>query len=498
MEALIFLFILILFAAWCMGWLGQNVPGASRIQSWVPRLFSKIFDQEKQSGARFQNDRESARFLNPRNQGLVLDGRGGKRLSAQDSFEHVAVISPTGAGKTTRYIAPNLLTLDDCSTIVTDPSGELYEKTSGAMAQRGFEVQVLNLADPATSLGYNPISHVSSYTEIDKLAQVIMKSANPVTKPGDEIWYSEPQNLMSILIRCLKNTEEPEWMNLHNVQHLLQNFGKNGRPLVKFIARYAPDEATVNQFKGFVSGNEKMLSSFITMGRNALRAVNNPDIAALLSRDEIDFHALRRRKTVLYLIVPETDAEFYSFILNLFYTQFFASQKKLEYTNSGLPIYVLYDEFGHSMIPNFDTVATTIRKYRVSLSIILQDFGQLRERYGDQAAKTILSGGMRTKLFYSGLDTETSRMVEEMLGRVKFDYKTGGHSSSREENLMNADRIRRMSADQALCITANQEPVILETLPSYQNSGLKSLLDRHPHPLPSPLPSDSLHFIPLS
>ncbi|MCB1130722.1 MAG: type IV secretory system conjugative DNA transfer family protein [Verrucomicrobiae bacterium] len=498
MEPLVILVVLVLFGLWCLRGLWSGIPGSGLLSSLGSKLFDTAFNREKQSGAHFQKERETSEWLNARNRGLILDGAGQKRLSEETSFQHVAVISPTGAGKTTRYIAPNLLTLDDCSVIVTDPSGELYAKTSGAMASRGFAVEVLNLADPVRSLGYNPLSKLESHGDIDKLSHVLMRSANPVVKPGDEIWYSEPQNLMAILIRCLRNTGEPEWINLHNLLFLLQNFGRDGRPLIRFIARYAPDEATVQQFKGFVSGNDKMLSSFLTMGRNALRALNNPDIASLLARDELDFQRLRKRKTALYLVVPETEAEVYGFILNLFYIQFFAAQKSLEFTSDGLPIHVLYDEFGHSMIPGFDTVATTIRKYRVSLSIILQDFGQLRERYGDHAAKTILSGGMRTKLFYPGLDVETSRMVEEMLGRVQFETKQGRHKSVREENLLNADRVRRMEKDQAICVTASQEPVILKTTACYEESRMKKLMELPPCPFPAPLPSSELRFVSLT
>ena len=498
MEAFIYTAIILAVGVWCLKWLAVSIPGGGFLASIFPKVFSSLFNREKRLGARFQKNHEVSGWLNARNRGLILDGEGRRRLSEEASFQHVAVISPTGGGKTTRYIAPNLLTLDGCSIIVTDPSGELFQKTSGAMARKGFTVEVLNLSQPERSLGYNPLAKANSHTEIDKLAHVLMRSANPVVKPGDDIWYSEPQNLLSILIRCLKNTGEPEWVNLHNLLFLLQNFGKDGRNLIKFIARYAPDDGTVQQFKGFVSANEKMLSSFLTMARNALRAVNNPDIAALLGRDEIDFQRLREKKTVLYLVVPETEAELYGFILNMFYSQFFDAQKSLDYTTQGLPIHVLYDEFGHSMIPGFDTVATTIRKYRVSLSIILQDFGQLRERYGDHAAKTILSGGMRTKVFYSGLDLETSRMVEEMLGRVQYETKQGGHRSVREENLLNADRIRRMQSGQAICVTANEEPVLLRTVPCYEDSRMKSLMDLPPYPLPAQLPSSGLKYVSLS
>lgn len=401
--------------------------------------------------------------MNRFHKGLLIDGAGRNRLSAKNSFEHVAVISPTGGGKTTRYIVPNLLSLDDCSMVVTDPSGEIMQQTAGHLEKKGFRIEVLNLEEPGKSRGYNPVSKASTFTEIDKLAAVIMRSANPVVTPGNEIWYEEPQVLLACLLRCLKETQD--YANLANLLYLLQNFGEDGRALEDLLSRYAPDEATLNQFKGFVSGNERMRAAFLTTARNALKLFGNPEIASMTSRDEIDFHALREEKTVLYLIVPETDAKFYSFLVNCFFMQFFEAQKQLRYKSEGLPIYVLFDEFAQYYIPDFDTISTTIRKFRVSLSIIIQDPVQLVDRYGQNTAATILSGGIRTKIFYSGLDLQTSETVERMLGRVKV--------GQREENLMNADRIRRLDAKRGILVTSNEEPILFHAKPFYQDGRMK-------------------------
>ena len=495
--AFITLIVVLVFFQWFLKSLGLQIPGSHYLSSSAQKWVGKLFDGEKQSGARFLTENETRSFLNNRHSGVVLDGLGRKRLSAQASFEHVAIISPTGAGKTTCYVAPNLLTLNDCSIMVTDPSGELYHKTSGAMAQRGFDVQVLNLEKPAQSLGYNPITNANTHDEINELAFILMRSSAPEVKAGDEIWYSEAQNLLAILIRCLKNTEEPEWMNLHNLLYLLENFGNQGRGLFAFVERYA-DDLAFSQFKGFISGNEKMIASFTIMARNALQMVSDPAIASMFARDELKFESLRQRKTVLYIVVPSKKLKLYGPLLNLFYTQFFDAQDDLRYSTQGLPIYALLDEFGHAMVPSFDTVATTIRKYRVSLSIILQDYGQLRKQYGDHAAQTIISGSMRTKIFYAGLDTESSSMVEKMLGKVEYEYKKNGHKSWRNSNLMNADRISRMQDNEALCVSSNQEPVLLTTTPCYRNRQLDRLMQFSPHPLPCALPTNNLHYVSLS
>ena len=51
---------------------------------------------------------------------------------------------------------------------------------------------------------------------------------------------------------------------------------------------------------------------------------------------------------------------------------------------------------------------------------------------------------------------------------------------------------------QALCISSNQEPILLDTTPCYKNRHLDSLMQLSPHPLPSPLPTNNLHYVSLT
>lgn len=77
--------------------------------------------EPSQKGARFLSGREMRRVVSKKEKGLIVDGKN-LRLSLSNSFTHLALIAPTGAGKTSRYIIPNVLGLDDCSMVITDPS----------------------------------------------------------------------------------------------------------------------------------------------------------------------------------------------------------------------------------------------------------------------------------------------------------------------------------------------------------------------------------------
>jgi type IV secretory pathway TraG/TraD family ATPase VirD4 len=55
-----------------------------------------------------------------------------------------------------------------------------------------------------------------------------------------------------------------------------------------------------------------------------------------------------------------------------------------------------------------------------------------------------------------------------------------GQAQAAEENLINADRVRTLSDDQALLLFANKKPLLLRTTPFFRNRRLKALTGKEP------------------
>lgn len=433
----------------------------------------------------FMNSFEANKFLNESHRGLVIDGDK-KRLTPKDSFNHLVLMARAGAGKTTGFIIPNIFRLasSNASMVVTDLSGELYLKTSGYLKSRGYKILVLNPEDLSESMRYNPLFYATDSLSIDEMADSLIKSSYTGNiKAEDKIWLDGAKQLICILAKALLGTQNYRYINLANINRLINLYGMDGRALDPFIYKYADNE-TFEEWKGFVSGNPKTILSFVSTAKMALTAIAvNDNLKKLTAHHTINFDNLRKEKTIIYIKIPTQKQSQYSFILNIFYLQLFNNLMMSLPSKNDLPIYCLLDEFGNMNIPNFSTIITSIRKYNVSISIILQNINQLKLQYGEYEAKTILDGGISSKIYFSGADFETITMLEHMLGTKIIEEEQNGATYKKEVPVLSARDIRTMKDNEILFLYGNKLPLKLKVIPYYEKSSFKSYAN---YPISSP------------
>jgi type IV secretory pathway TraG/TraD family ATPase VirD4 len=426
-----------------------------------------------------------ARFglLSPFNSGLVLDGANG-RLNEQNSFKNLVMIASTGWGKSSGFIIPNILKQEKGSLVITDPSGDIFKQTSGHLIKKGYKLKILNPLDISRSIKFNPLHGLKEYRDIDEIAHILVSTANP--DPKDPFWTDSAKTIISILSRvlCSRQALKP-YANLANVLHMLNNF-EDGKPLVPFISKYA-DKQTETEFKGFVSQSSNTLQSILSTAKTSLKAFADPDIANLTASNDFDFKMLREEKTALFLIFPQNRISYYSFLMNLFYTKLFHyclddEQFHQDEANGHMnPIYFLLDEFGHLRIPDFASIITTTRKRNISISIILQSISQLKKQYGEHDSHTILNGGIASRIFSSGLDNETNRMLTETLGKIRQEiHTTRDGLQVKDDNLLEPYFIRTMNDNEALFLFANKPPHKLKITRFFEDKALLKETKRKP------------------
>lgn len=455
-----------------------------------------LFRQEllkRTEGAKFAKPSDYRNRLNSGNKGLLLDGESLK-LAEKESFQNVCVIARVGAGKTSRYIIPNVLerAKHPCSVVVNDPKGEVYKATSGHMRANGFRVIVIKPEAPDESDTFNPLLEVRNEIELDQIAEILIKAGSP-NKGKDDFWANGAVRFVSVFLACLRNAgrENPALNTLHNLYYLFQGFGEDGRKLDNFMAEHTIDPKNPsdprlwNEWQGVLTGNKEGVQSFVLNAITALQAFKTLNMCQITASSSFELDSLRTQKTVVYFITPPQHAEYYAFLTSLFFRSVFnASMRKMPDSRT-LPLYVLYDEFGHSTIPNFVSTANTIRGYKVSLSIVLQSIAQLSAKYGRETAQA-MQGGFHTAIAYAGSDPETALFFEKIIGKTRY-YQTTDYLNHieqyREQNLLLSNEIRTMKEEQVLIVSGNQDPVLIPSKGFFQVGWMRRATKKPPFPV---------------
>lgn len=153
-----------------------------------------------------------------------------------------------------------------------------------------------------------------------------------------------------------------------------------------------------------------------------------------------------------------------------------------EQSNSGqrLPIHVrmLLDEFANTgKIPQFSEKVATIRKYEISVNIIVQSLSQMKNLYKDDW-ETITGNCDNTVYLGGGADTVTTEWISKLLGKetrvvMNVNYSKGGGGQSFNRTgveLYTPSQLRTMPEDECIVI-----PKSLNAL-----KGKKFASDKHP------------------
>ena len=430
--------------------------------------------------ARWMKRRERRRYLDSQNDGLMLSPQ--LRLSQRDSFTNLALVAPTGSGKTTRYVIPNVLQVQG-SVVVTDPSGEIFRQTSGHLRDRGFHIQVLQPADVNRSECFNPLRFWSTPQQLRQLATMLGMSVQG--RSSDPFWSTSAVNLLWLCLAALANVEAKEFVNLGNLRWLLNNLGGAENRLDPFMARHLTHDAAFAEYRAFRAQDPKVMASILSSARAALELWADADICHLTAENTVDITALRQRHTAIYIIVPEHQIRYFGQLINLFYSAAFADCLATGDRKTDLPVYFFLDEFGNlGYVHDITSTLTTLRKRRCSVSIILQELSQLRAIYGPDEARTIFSGGCANKLFFAGLDLETALYVEQALGQnTEYDTLFGGvddRARTLAVPLLRADQMRMLPAQEAVLISGRQRPVKVAMPPCFSVPSLRSLTRKAP------------------
>ncbi len=419
----------------------------------------------------------ASRVLKRRHKGFNI---GGKSISPKLSMEGVLINGETGSYKTSGVIIRSILTVEG-SQLIHDPSGELFELTSGALAEKEATIYQLDFANPKRSLRFNPMLRATTRSQITQLATNLVLINGDDKGDDASFWNQKAIEVLYVLISILK-TQEIKYQNLSNVAYLLDLMqSKDTADYVdKLFSSCSADDALFIKYSSIISQSPNTLSSVLGTAQTAVQLFSlDQTIAEVTATDTIGgFSDMRKELTALYIHSSTSKMRYYSKITSIFLSQYFESFFEELPSKEMLDFYYHLDELPILSIGSLDIICANIRKYRGAIMAVTQNAqAQLTAKYG-RRADAILSN-LRTKMYLSA-DLQTATALERTLGKYEFnDNQDGDKLKSRP--VLIADEIMSLPPNRALVLVSGMRMIFARVRPYFKIKKLRILTELPPY-----------------
>ena len=415
--------------------------------------------------------------------------------------KNVLVVGGSGSGKTRFWLKPNLLQCHS-SYVVTDPKGTIVLECGQAMLKNGYKVKILNTINFKKSMHYNPFSYVHSEKDILKLVTTLMTNTKGEGSGGDPFWEKSERLLLTALIAYLHYEAPVEEQNfatlleMLNTMQVLEDDEEYQNPvdlLFEDLGKKKPNSFAVRQYKFYKLAAGKTAKSILISCGARLAPFDIQELRDLTMYDELQLDTLGDKKTVLFLIMSDTDSTF-NFLISMVYTQLFnlLCDKADDVYGGKLPIHVrcLIDECANiGQIPNLEKLVATIRSREISACLVLQAKSQLKAIHKDNADTII--GNMDSQIFLGGSEPGTLKDLSEMLGKETIDAfntsDTRGNSPSYGTNysklgheLLSRDEIAVLDGGKCILQLRGVRPFLSDKYDLTQHPNYKLTSDYNP------------------
>ena len=424
----------------------------------------------------------------------------GRFLSSR-VFPHALVVAPTGRGKTTGFVIPNLLTFKG-SAVVLDVKGESFEATARHRAGQGdgvFRFAPADWADRRTHR-YNPLLRIAELEDADQqqmelqlLATLFLQSENDRVKGllegGIELFVAAG------LLAFQRGTP-----TLGEIYRIASD-GGDKQKAYKALSLEVRNEAARRIFIRLASTNNDTLTSYLSLlMTSGLNQWSNPAIDRATATSDFDFRDIRRTPMTVYLVVAPNMVKPLAALIRLFFSDLIASlQTKEPGPDEPWPVMILLDEFNRlGKMPIVVESIETLRSYRGHLAVVTQTIPAIDEIYGENTRRA-LQGNAGVKLYLTPSDEKTVEELSKAVGKTTKRVVTrsravgrnpfeGRSTTERTEEvaLLTEDDARRMPLDDIVMVVDAQMPVRAKRIQYFRDPYFKRIHASQTGELPFP------------
>ena len=406
---------------------------------------------------------------------------------------HSLVIGATGSGKTQGVILPTVHSLAKAkeSMIITDPKGEIYEKTSNMLRSKGYQILLLNFRDPQNGNAWNPMSlpyqmyksgnQDKAIELLDDLALNILYDES--NKNADPFWEKTSADYFSGVALGLFEDAKEEEININSIS-LATTVGEEkfgGSTYIKeyFNAKDPGSAAAINASSTIMAPSETKGSILSVFKQKVKLFASRENLSEMLSYSDIDLESIGKKPTAVFIVIQDEKKTYHS-LVTILLKQIYETLIRVAQENGGqLPIRTnfLLDEFANMPpLKDVTTMITAARSRRIRFTMIIQNFAQLDDVYGKEEAETI-RGNCGNIIYLITTELKALEEISKMCGEVKSkkDDKTASTP------LVTVSDLQRMKQYEVIILRLRKQPFKTKITPYWKlDWGTKYPLAKYP------------------
>ncbi|NSZ66491.1 Ti-type conjugative transfer system protein TraG (plasmid) [Agrobacterium tumefaciens] len=430
-------------------------------------------------GERYRVDRDSVAALPFRADEPQSWGAGGKSplLCFDGSFgsSHGIVFAGSGGFKTTSVTIPTALKWGG-GLVVLDPSSEVAPMVSEHRRQAGRKVIVL---DPtASGVGFNALDWIGRHgntkeEDIVAVATWIMTDNARTASARDDFFRASAMQLLTALIAdvCLSGHTDEKDQTLRQVRANLSEPEPKLRARLTKIYEGSDSDFVKENVSVFVNMTPETFSGVYANAVKETHWLSYPNYAGLVSGDSFSTDDLANGETDIFIAldlkVLEAHPGFARVVIGSLLNAIYNRNGNVK----GRTLFLLDEVARLGYLRILETARDAGRKYGITLTMIFQSLGQMREAYGGRDATSKWFESASWISFAAINDSDTADYISKRCGdtTVEVDQtnrssgmKGSSRSRSKQLNrrpLILPHEVLRMRGDEQIVFTSGNAPL---------------------------------------
>ena len=406
-------------------------------------------------------------------------GAGGKSplLCFDGSFgsSHGIVFAGSGGFKTTSVTIPTALKWAG-GLVVLDPSNEVAPMVHGHRKSAARFIRILDPKEPET--GFNALDWIGRYgrtkeEDIASVASWIMSDSGGPRNVRDDFFRASALQLLTALIAdvCLSGHTDQEHQTLRQVRSNLAEPEPKLRERLQAIYDNSNSDFVRENVAAFVNMTPETFSGVYANAVKETHWLSYANYAALVSGSAFSTEAVADGKTDVFINIDLKTLETHSGLARVIIGSLLNAIYNRDGKVQGRALFLLDEVARLGYMRILETARDVGRKYGITLVMIYQSIGQMRETYGgrDAASKWFESASWIS--FAAINDPDTADYISRRCGmttveidHVSHSFQSKGSSRTRSKQLaarplIQPHEVLQMRADEQIVFTAGNPPL---------------------------------------